>query len=123
YGGAGWGTAYQWEAGGTGAVLFENNQAYQPNHGMCVRHDVRPLDATFTYRNNKYFSTNPANGYQQFSSAGGVSGDWNWWKARAGEPGTLFSNPGAFNGTIDAYLQSIGLSGSVDQFAAQARLQ
>ncbi len=123
YGGAGWGTAYQWETGSNGAVLFENNQAYQPNHGMCVRHDGRPLDSTFTYRNNKYFSTNPATGYEQFSSSGGVGGDWNWWRARAVETGTTFANPGAFNATIDAYLLSIGRSGSVAEFMTQARLQ
>jgi hypothetical protein len=120
---AGWGTAYQWDTIGYGPVLFTGNFAYQPNDGMCVRHEGRALDASFTYTGNSYFSTNPATGYQQFSSANGIEGSWSWWRGLAGEQGSTFGNPGSYDVTIGAYMQSIGLTGSVDEFMAQARLQ
>ncbi len=122
YNGAGWGTGFQWE-GGSGAVLVENNKVYQPNHGMCIRHESRPLSSSFTYGNNSYFSTNPAGGYEAFASSSGTGGNWNWWKTRAAEPGSIFANPGPIDASIGAYLQSIGMNGSVAEFMAQARLQ
>ena len=104
-------------------MLFENNAAYMPNNGMCVRHEGFALSSAFTYRNNRYFSTNPATGYDQFSRAGGQGGSWSWWQSQAGESGSSFANPGTINATIDAYLTSIGMTGSLPEFMAQARLQ
>lgn len=121
YNGAGWGTAFHWESGGPGAVLFENNTAWQPNRGMCVRHDGRALDGSFTYRNNRYWSTNPATGYEQFSRTIGVGGSWPWWQALAGELGSSFANPGQKDATIETYMIPRGGGGLVG-FITQARL-
>lgn len=123
FGGAGWGTAFHWETGGPGAVLFENNRAYQPNNGMCVRHDGRLLDGLFTYRNNSYWSTNPATGYEQFSRAQGVGGSWSWWQQQAGEVGSTFGNPGPVDVTIETYAASIGIKGGLPAYMAEARKQ
>ncbi len=123
YNGAGWGAAYQYDGAGFGPVLFQNNRAIQPNHGMMVSHGGRILDAGFTYRNNQYWTPNPWGGYQQFATITGVGGVWNWWRALAGESGSTFANPGAYNAKIDSYMQSIALSGSVVEFVTMARQQ
>lgn len=120
YGGAGWGTAFHWESGGPGAVLFENNRAWQPTHGMCVRHDGRALSPEFTYRNNQYWSTNPATGYEQFSRALSVGGSWLWWQGFAGEAGSVFANPGVKDATIETYMAPLGGGGLVG-FVTEAR--
>lgn len=120
-----WGTAYQWDgAGGNGAVLFELNQAYQPNKGMCVRHDGRCLDSSFTYRNNRYFSTNlPSESYQQFARCAGTGGPWSWWQSAAGEAGTVFAAVPALDVRIETYNATLSRPATLEDFMGQARLQ
>ncbi len=127
YNGFGWGTAYDWDdaVSSPGPVLFEFNRAYQPNHGMLVRHENRCLGPEFTYRMNRYFSTNPATGYDQFTSCGGVTGGgFAWWSARAGEKGSVFGNLAtAPDGTIAGYMSSINRQGDLVEFVTEARKQ
>jgi hypothetical protein len=119
----GWATSFEWDnTDGVGTITVTDNQLYNPNNGMCVRHEGDAYNNTrFSYSNNRYWSTNPATGYQQFSISVGVGGDFAFWQSHATDAGSTFSNPGSFDVKIATYLASIGVTGTLTTFVTSAR--
>jgi len=106
YGGQHWGQAYSFNPN-CHADLFANNIAYQPTHGTCLS-GFQVIDL---YSTNRYWTTSPGPFYGMTSTA---------WMPH--ESFSTFAQPAPIDVTIAAYMQSIGLSGDVAEFAAMARL-
>lgn len=121
------GSSVQWDDPvGSGTITVTGNRFFMPSNGMINRHASFPYSSRFAYSQNTYFTTTPAGGgcggYAQFALENGVGADWNAWRSRETNSTFLNASP-TYNLTVAAYMTSLGLTGGLPEFAAQARLQ
>ena len=119
-GGEGWASAYQWDGGG-GSVTFTRNSGQMFNHGVLSRHEARGT-AGITYSLNHWWTNNPFGGYGAFQAAAGSALTWTQWQAAVGDAGSTFAQIPGLDASISKYMTTIGRSGGLPEFMAEARL-
>jgi hypothetical protein len=103
-----------------GPMLVENNTLWQTNSGVLVS-DAMGF-AQFTYRGNRYHSNaNASSWFKRLSSAK----SYTQWVNESGETGSVASPPGWRDPdrTIETYMQSMQMTGTLDAFMQEARRQ